>query len=42
MKERGSETWRLCLFLIEQALMLDIDYGSYPVSFRQISVKLAL
>jgi adenylosuccinate synthase len=33
-KERGSETWCWCLFLIEQALMLDVDYGSYPVSFR--------
>lgn len=35
VKERGTGTWRLCLFPIEQALMLDIDYGSYPVSFRQ-------
>lgn len=35
VKERGSGTWRLYLFPIEQALMLDVDYGSYPVSFRQ-------
>ncbi|PCD43845.1 hypothetical protein AU210_002934 [Fusarium oxysporum f. sp. radicis-cucumerinum] len=30
VKGRGSGTWRLYLFPIEQALMLDVDYGSYP------------
>ncbi|KAF5673129.1 adenylosuccinate synthetase [Fusarium circinatum] len=30
VKERGSGTWRLYLFPIKQALMLDVDYGSYP------------
>ncbi|KAK2698879.1 hypothetical protein QWA68_003112 [Fusarium oxysporum] len=30
VKGRGSGIWRLYLFPIEQALMLDVDYGSYP------------
>ncbi|KAF5541499.1 adenylosuccinate synthetase [Fusarium mexicanum] len=30
VKERGSGTWRLYLFPFKQALMLDVDYGSYP------------
>lgn len=38
VKGRGYGTWRLYLFPIEQALMLDVDYGSYPVSFRQLDL----
>lgn len=38
VRERGSGTWRTCLLPIEQALMLDVDYGSYPVSLRQLDL----
>lgn len=27
------------MFPIEQALMLDVDYGSYPVSFHQLGLS---
>lgn len=40
VKERGSATQRLCSFPVEQALMLDVDYGSYPVSFRPLGLRL--
>lgn len=37
---KGIETRHFCLSPFEQALMLDLSYGSYPVSFHQSTAQM--